>query len=150
MICNWPGCENQTQSIFKSFSDAPVSVTVHCAKHNTMKMSGRVGPNWKRDFYREYMTDSCQLSGKKFKEILKESKSTLAAVCGFKFEKEKSMIERIRQKRIAIKFAMRAFDVDHIDGDHFNNEPENLQTLTKIAHHWKSQLFGDYCPQRYT
>ena len=34
-------------------------------------------------------------------------------------------------------------DVDHIDGDHFNNDPNNLHTLCKCCHAWKSVIYGD-------
>jgi 5-methylcytosine-specific restriction endonuclease McrA len=35
-------------------------------------------------------------------------------------------------------------ELDHIDGNHFNNIPENIMTLCKICHARKSQLRGDY------
>lgn len=34
-------------------------------------------------------------------------------------------------------------DVDHIDGDHFNNTPSNLQTLCANCHRLKSKIAGD-------
>ena len=34
-------------------------------------------------------------------------------------------------------------DIDHKDGDHYNNDPSNLQTLTKIEHILKSMKNGD-------
>ena len=33
---------------------------------------------------------------------------------------------------------------DHIDGNHENNEPENLQTLCSICHHLKGMSTGDF------
>lgn len=35
-------------------------------------------------------------------------------------------------------------ELDHIDGNHFNNIPCNVQTLCKICHAYKSQLRGDF------
>ena len=35
-------------------------------------------------------------------------------------------------------------DVDHIDGEHFNNEPSNLQTLCANCHRLKTILNGDH------
>ena len=35
------------------------------------------------------------------------------------------------------------FDLDHIDGDHYNNVPDNLQTLDKCCHAEKSKREGD-------
>jgi len=34
-------------------------------------------------------------------------------------------------------------DVDHIDGNHFNNDPANLQTLCANCHRLKTYLKGD-------
>ena len=34
-------------------------------------------------------------------------------------------------------------DLDHIDGDHFNNVAENMQTLCKICHALKTKANGD-------
>lgn len=35
-------------------------------------------------------------------------------------------------------------DVDHIDGNHSNNEPDNLQTLCANCHRLKSKHNGDF------
>jgi 5-methylcytosine-specific restriction endonuclease McrA len=35
-------------------------------------------------------------------------------------------------------------ELDHIDGDHFNNIPSNIQTLCKDCHSVKSHLNKDY------
>ena len=35
-------------------------------------------------------------------------------------------------------------DVDHIDGNHLNNDTKNLQTLCKCCHAYKTNLFEDY------
>ena len=34
-------------------------------------------------------------------------------------------------------------DVDHINGDHWNNDPSNLQTLCANCHRLKTHLSGD-------
>lgn len=39
-------------------------------------------------------------------------------------------------------------DVDHIDGNHTNNEPSNLQTLCANCHRLKTQLNNDHQPNR--
>jgi len=36
-------------------------------------------------------------------------------------------------------------DVDHIDGQHSNDEISNLQTLCANCHRLKTHLSGDYC-----
>ena len=35
-------------------------------------------------------------------------------------------------------------DLDHIDGDHYNNTPENTQTLCKSDHAYKTKMMGDH------
>jgi hypothetical protein len=35
-------------------------------------------------------------------------------------------------------------EVDHIDGNHFNNSPENIQILCPMCHRQKSSNRGDY------
>ena len=34
-------------------------------------------------------------------------------------------------------------DLDHIDGDHYNNIPDNIQTLCKNCHSYKTKMNGD-------
>lgn len=34
-------------------------------------------------------------------------------------------------------------DLDHIDGNHYNNKPKNFQTLCKCCHAFKTNMFGD-------
>lgn len=41
-------------------------------------------------------------------------------------------------------------DVDHIDGNHHNNELSNLQTLCANCHRLKTQLNNDHMPTRIT
>ena len=40
------------------------------------------------------------------------------------------------------------YDMDHIDGDHFNNDPKNLQTLCKVCHAMKGKASGDFNSQK--
>jgi hypothetical protein len=35
-------------------------------------------------------------------------------------------------------------ELDHIDGQHYNNVPSNIQTLCKICHAYKGYLNGDF------
>lgn len=145
MKCSWLGCKNKVQEEFYSFSKKPRAFSIHCAKHNYMKVSGRVSDvNYKRDFYREHMVDVCALSEQTFKEKYLLTKKILRNKFGYKFEKEKHMVNRILQKRKAISRTMKLFEVDHIDGNHKNNKKENLQTLTKEAHKLKSLECGDF------
>jgi len=42
------------------------------------------------------------------------------------------------------KFPSSVLHGDHIDGDHQNNNPENLQTVCSICHHMKGMKSGDF------
>ena len=37
-----------------------------------------------------------------------------------------------------------ALELDHKDGNQYNNRPENVQTLCKVCHSWKSKMYNDY------
>ncbi len=37
-----------------------------------------------------------------------------------------------------------SLDLDHLDGDHFNNNPENVKTYCKICHFKKGEIENDY------
>jgi 5-methylcytosine-specific restriction endonuclease McrA len=39
-------------------------------------------------------------------------------------------------------------DVDHIDGNHANDDPSNLQTLCANCHRLKTQVNADHMPIR--
>lgn len=47
------------------------------------------------------------------------------------------------------KWAKGMTEVDHIDGNHTNNDPKNLQELCPMCHKLKGQLSGDYQGFRY-
>lgn len=40
-------------------------------------------------------------------------------------------------------------DVDHIDGNHYNNDPDNLQTLCANCHRLKTRINNDYKKIKY-
>jgi hypothetical protein len=42
------------------------------------------------------------------------------------------------------KFPNSVLHGDHIDGDHENNDPDNLQTVCSICHHIKGMESGDF------
>ena len=127
--CSWPNCEQKVvrhrlQLEYKN---------CHCLKHTLHKLSGRVSDkNWKRDYYREHLKAKCALSGKTWGEAYHEVKE-IAARAGY-----------CLSRRRLVVLATRQFQVDHIDGMHYNNDVSNLQTLTAAAHKIKSELNGDY------
>jgi hypothetical protein len=131
--CKWPGCCNEAVK-----TELPVvGKTIHCIKHHMRKHSGRVGPNWERDYYRENLKPACELSGKTWKDEYHET-GLIAKALGVDLNK----VQLVRR-------TCQAFDVDHKDGNHYNNDLDNLQTLTKRAHKFKTDVMGDADPMRY-
>jgi len=43
---------------------------------------------------------------------------------------------------------LNALDLEHTDGDHNNNDPENVKTICKLCHGKKSLQFGDFSNQK--
>ena len=130
--CNWPGCNSDAVK-----TDLPViSKSKHCLKHQLRKHSGRVGPNWKRDAYRENLKSYCELSGRRWCEVYHDVKKGFE-VLGQKY----SRVDLIRR-------TCQQFDVDHKDGNHYNNCITNLQTLTKQMHKLKTDVMGDADPTK--
>ena len=46
------------------------------------------------------------------------------------------------------EFPTDIYDMDHIDGDHHNNTPENVITICKVCHARKGKESGDYNSQK--
>ncbi len=63
--------------------------------------------------------------------------------CGFKPDEDDrfTSITDAKVRNAAIRSVL---DVDHIDGNHSNNDPDNLQTLCKICHGVKTIVNADY------
>jgi len=51
---------------------------------------------------------------------------------------------RLGHKCTATIMGYHQLDLDHIDGNHYNNVPENIQTLCKNCHAWKSHENKDH------
>lgn len=96
--------------------------------------SGRVGINWARDHYREHLKPICSLTGVTWHE-----QYNLVKMMAKKLRIKMSRYEMIRR-------ACQTFDVDHINGNHSDNRIKNLQTLSKIAHKFKTDVCGDAVP----
>jgi len=135
--CNWPGCNNKAvESI--NCPDVLLSKTCHCLKHHLRKRSGRVSHiNWSRDSYREHLKPVCALTDIRWSDQYKVTKKMA----------EKMSVLLTRNE--LIRRTSQAFDVDHIDGNHYNNDPSNLQTLIKYAHKFKTDVCGDSIGWKY-
>ena len=128
--CSWPGCNNEAVDTTLKIKGK----TIHCIKHTLYKLSGRVSQgHYNRDYYREHLNFVCVLTGLTWKDAAKFVKKVYKSL-----NYKPSKIEFIRE-------ASRMFQCDHIDGDHYNNEPSNLQTLAVFdAHKIKSMVYKDY------
>ena len=131
--CKWPDCE---KIAVKSKLNI-IGKTMFCLHHQLIMLSGRVGPNWERDIYREHLKPICEMSKKTWGQVREEVKAGFD-VLGI----TPSRVELTRR-------TCQQFDVDHKDGDHTNNNPNNLQTLTKSMHKLKTDVMGDANPTRY-
>lgn len=62
--------------------------------------------------------------------------------CGYDPAQDPDILELtdVKMRNSAIRAAL---SVDHIDGNHHNNDPENLQTLCQNCHSIKTILNGD-------
>ena len=65
------------------------------------------------------------------------------SACGFKPADDPrfTSIADVKVRNAAIRSVL---DVDHKDGNHSNNDPDNLQTLCKICHGVKTIVNADY------
>jgi len=39
---------------------------------------------------------------------------------------------------------LQSLDLEHVDGNHDNNDPENVKTICKLCHAKKSMKYGDF------
>ena len=127
--CNWPGCNRPAGKTTLKV----VSKSVHCLHHHLKKFSGCVGGyspinggrgiNWGRDHYREHLKPDPIDYAHERKHVIKYYPGLSWLETHYK--------------------TLKCFDVDHIDGNHDNNHPDNLQTLSKSEHIIKSMANGD-------
>lgn len=131
--CKWPGCKKHAVIACNPI-DKVGPTRIHCLKHYLRMKSGRVGVNWKRDFYREHLKPICALTG-----VTWHDQYHLVKMMAKKLRKKMTKYELVRR-------TCQSFDVDHINGNHSDNRVSNLQTLTKIAHKFKTDVCGDAAP----
>jgi hypothetical protein len=105
-----------------------------CLRHLMMLASNRISHhNYQRDHYREHMKPECALT-------VPEDGSRPSVYNKYKLMKRSFPKEN---KLIWLQYAFSSFNVDHINGVHTDNSPDNLQTLTLEMHSIKSQRNGD-------
>ena len=79
----------------------------------------------------------------KTQKIHSFSRKKYCEACGFEPYNDPRLLE-ISDPVIRNQAIRSILDVDHMDGDHDNNHPENLQTLCKICHGIKTIVNSDY------
>lgn len=107
-----------------------------CLRHQLNILSGRVGPNHKRDHYRQYLKGYCEISKKTWGQLYPDTLELLG------------LIGAATDRLTVVRANTRRFQVDHKDGNHSNNDPDNLQTVRSEVHKMKSDLMGDADPTR--
>lgn len=76
------------------------------------------------------------------KKMYSHHRGTHCESCGYTpFEDE--MIQAVEDLKLRNQIFRYVLHVDHIDGNHENNDPENLQTLCSRCHSIKTVINGD-------
>lgn len=107
-----------------------------CRKHYFAKLSGRVGPQWKRDIHNFHRKGHCEWCG------------VTAGQLGMRIAKVKGIVVSIRE---AVRTGMKSLEGDHIDGRDFPEAhyKENIQTLCPTCHRIKSLANEDHIPVKF-
>lgn len=119
-ICEEPGCNNPGQHMGKYKKDGTPSRRKRCPKHHAehqARKKGLTAREWENSFhpYRKHRKDYCEnVDGR------------LGFVCTTTIVWDGML------------------DVDHIDGDPSNNDPDNLQTICKCCHAYKGWKEQDW------
>tara|TARA_R100000008_G_C3587295_1_gene173523 strand:- start:1429 stop:1881 length:453 start_codon:yes stop_codon:yes gene_type:complete len=134
--CRARGCTNKAVTYTGQYDIK--GKTIHCVKHHMYKISGRIdSANFNRDQYREHLSVPTAFLGITFKdEYFKVRKINDHFV-------KQGIIKESLTKRELIRRTMQCFEADHINGDHYDNRKENIQTVTKQEHKFKTDVCGD-------
>jgi hypothetical protein len=63
--------------------------------------------------------------------------------CGFD-PLQHPTVKKVKDPIVVNRLVRTLLDVDHIDGNHFNNDPNNHKTLCKVCHAIKTTLNEDF------
>ena len=105
--------------------------TANCLECGNVKIKRRSTGNWRcKTGWKKGGSRSRMLSARKRSKPYKKHKKDYCERCGFVAEHSVQL------------------DVDHIDGNHKNNEITNLQTLCSNCHRLKTHLNKDHIKQK--
>lgn len=76
------------------------------------------------------------------KKVYSHHRSTHCEGCGYTPLTDER-VQSVEDPKIRNRLARTLLTVDHIDGNHANNDPENLQTLCTVCHAIKTVINGD-------
>ena len=119
-ICIEKNCDKLGQHTGSYLKDGTIVRRKRCQKHhyiNTAKKKGLNETQWKNSFhtYRKFRKNYCE-----------------------------NIDGRLGFKCTTTIYWDGMLDVDHIDGNHNNNKSDNLQTLCKCCHAYKSNINEDW------
>lgn len=130
--CAVPGCDHSVYTPKKKWGQQQKV----CRKHYYAKLSGRAGPQWKRDIHNFHRKGHCEACGVTAHHL----GSVIAAGRG--------VTMRVRE---LIKEGMKVLQGDHIDGRHDSQShfAHNIRTLCPTCHVLKSRIHNDHKPVKY-
>ena len=119
-ICCEPGCEKLGQHMGKKRADGTIIRRKRCEKHHREHQAAKKGltpTQWTNSFhpYLKYRKEYCE-----------NTDGRLGYKCTTTIVWDGQL------------------DTDHINSDPTDNRPENLQTLCKCCHAYKTNLYKDY------
>lgn len=134
-ICKMPGCNGRVHK------NNMIKKGKHslCIKHACQVKSGRITfVNRKRDIHRLNIKGVCAYTGITWGEVYKWVKRVTPVICN-------DLDIPLPSRYDMIRFTTRMADGDHRDGNHANNNPDNIQTLYRLdPHKLKSLIANDY------
>lgn len=134
-MCNFIGCSNPNHTPAKIYGVKHAFATL-CLKHYIqVKRSGRIGKHYKRDPHLAYRTTKCAWCSTTLADIAHRI-NLARAIKGEPPLKGRSLVIE----------SIKIFEVDHIDGNHYNNDPTNLQTMCPSCHDIKTHIFNEHKP----
>lgn len=138
-VCNVPGCENPTMFNGFDYRGLP-TYKPRCSKHHQEHFAAKKGMT-RSEWNRKILENVAAKQGMSVAEYLKAShpyhkyrknhcENALGIHAGW-----------LPVPCSIVEFEEKFLHIDHLDGDHDNNDPENLMTLCPTCHAVKTWIF---------